>query len=257
MRIPRQVTLSLVSLAFGTTTLPAQTTSFDTLRSNLSARESALELAFREFERTGHARVITPEQDGGFILFPFGHKRPTIRCPRLNACLIVLEPGELLTDEPLSGDTERWIIDTSVMGASAQSRLVVIKPQDCDISTNVLIPTDRRVYELDRPSRLRAGTRRRRVQGTRDGQLHAAGEVLVSGADPGRAQGGAGTCGTYRRDSGGSESRVQHRPWLVPEAQAVSVDSGRRVRRRHPNVHRASRGSAHRRAAHPVPARGW
>jgi hypothetical protein len=27
-------------------------------------------------------------------------------------------------------------------------RLVVIKPQFCDISTNVLIPTDRRIYEL-------------------------------------------------------------------------------------------------------------
>jgi type IV secretion system protein VirB9 len=62
--------------------------------------------------------------------------------------MIVLEPGEELTDDPLSGDTERWIIDRSVMGSSTRSSLVVVKPQFCDISTNPLIPTDRRVYEL-------------------------------------------------------------------------------------------------------------
>lgn len=141
--------LGLVSLVSGASTLFAQTASSAKLDSaGTSARESPVALAFRDFERTGYARVIAPEQDGGFILFPFGHKRPTVRCPRLNACLIALEPGEALTDEPLSGDTERWIIDTSVMGSSAQSPLVVIKPQDCDIATNLLIPTDRRIYEL-------------------------------------------------------------------------------------------------------------
>ncbi len=143
------ICLGFVSLVSGAGTLFAQTASSAKLDStSTTVRESAVELAFRDFERTGHARVIMPEQDGGFILFPFGHKRPTMRCPRLNACLIALEPGESLTDEPLSGDTERWIIDTSVMGSSAQSPLVVIKPQDCDIATNLLIPTDRRIYEL-------------------------------------------------------------------------------------------------------------
>lgn len=143
------ICLGFVSLVSGAGQLSAQTVSSVKLDSTASGvRESAVELAFRDFERTGYARVINPEQDGGFILFPFGHERPTVRCPRLNACLIALEPGESLTDEPLSGDTERWIIDTSVMGSSAQSQLVVIKPQDCDIATNLLIPTDRRIYEL-------------------------------------------------------------------------------------------------------------
>lgn len=111
-------------------------------------RPGAIQLAYRNFERTGVARVIPPHQNGGFMVYPFGHLRAMMRCPRLNACMIVLEPGEELTDQPLSGDTERWIIDTSVMGSDEPSALVIVKPQFCDISTNLLIPTDRRVYEL-------------------------------------------------------------------------------------------------------------
>src|SRR5690606_35910752 len=60
--------------------------------------EDPVRAAYRDFARTGHAQVIYPEAEGGFVLFPFGHERPTIRCPRLNACLIALEPGEGLTD---------------------------------------------------------------------------------------------------------------------------------------------------------------
>lgn len=121
----------------------------------LASRESIdapdrdpIRLAYQDFEETGVARVIRARPDGGHALVPFGHVRAMMRCPRLNACMIVLEPGERLTDQPLSGDTERWIIETSVLGADAPSALVIVKPQFCDISTNLLIPTDRRVYEL-------------------------------------------------------------------------------------------------------------
>ncbi len=107
-----------------------------------------VQVAYLDFERTGEARVIAPRRDGGYILFPYGHIRPTLRCPLLNACVIVLDPREALTDEPLSGDTERWIIDTSVMGSEERSVLVVVKPQFCGIATNLVIPTSRRIYEL-------------------------------------------------------------------------------------------------------------
>lgn len=110
--------------------------------------DDRVEAAYDDFERTGQARALTPRYEGGHVALPFGHTRPVVHCPRLNACVISLEPGETLADQPLSGDTERWIIDTSVMGGDAPTPLVVVKPQDCDISTNLLIPTDRRVYEL-------------------------------------------------------------------------------------------------------------
>lgn len=122
----------------------------------LASRESTdvapgadpVRLAYQDFELTGVARVIRAQPEGGYALVPFGHVRAMMQCPRLNACMIVLEPGERLTDQPLSGDTERWIIETSVMGAGAPSALVIVKPQFCDITTNLIVPTDRRVYEL-------------------------------------------------------------------------------------------------------------
>lgn len=111
-------------------------------------REDPVEAAYAEFMRSGHAAVIPAERPGGSVLYPFGYERPTVLCPRLNACMIALEPGERLTDEPLAGDTERWIIDTSVMGSGEESLLVIVKPEDCGLSTNLLVPTDRRVYEM-------------------------------------------------------------------------------------------------------------
>ncbi|MGH7577029.1 MAG: TrbG/VirB9 family P-type conjugative transfer protein, partial [Longimicrobiales bacterium] len=110
--------------------------------------DNRIEAAYRDCAQNGRARVVVARHEGGRILFPFGHTRPVVRCPRLNACVIGLEPGEALTDQPLSGDTERWIIETSVAGGDTLTPLVVIKPQDCDLATNLVIPTDRRVYEL-------------------------------------------------------------------------------------------------------------
>lgn len=126
----------------------AELSTASTLVGRVAVRLDPLEAAYRDFEATGAARVIRPDREGGFVQFPFGYERPTIRCPRLNACMIALEPGERLTDEPLAGDTERWIIDTSVMGSGEQSLLVIIKPVDCGLSTNLLVPTSRRVYEM-------------------------------------------------------------------------------------------------------------
>lgn len=110
--------------------------------------DDRVERAYADFERTGRARVVAPRHVGGAVVYPFGHTRPAVRCPRLNACVIALEPGEGLTDQPLSGDTERWIIDTSVKGSRPPTALVIVKAKDCDIATNLVIPTDRRVYEL-------------------------------------------------------------------------------------------------------------
>ncbi len=92
--------------------------------------------------------VIEPAHEGDYVQFPFGYGEATIHCARLNACPIELESGERLTDQPMAGDAERWIIATSVTGRGGQVPLVVVKPTDCDLSTNLLIPTDRRVYTL-------------------------------------------------------------------------------------------------------------
>jgi P-type conjugative transfer protein TrbG len=62
---------------------------------------------------------------------------------------IALQPGEKLSGEPIGGDTVRWAVSRMKTGTGAgETWHVVIKPMDEGIETNILIPTDRRVYRL-------------------------------------------------------------------------------------------------------------
>ena len=69
---------------------------------------------------------------------------------------IALEPGESLTGAgPIAaGDTARWIIGDTESGSGITRRVhVLVKPTRPDITTNLVITTDRRIYMLE----LRAG----------------------------------------------------------------------------------------------------
>ncbi|NDK37056.1 TrbG/VirB9 family P-type conjugative transfer protein [Rhodovulum sulfidophilum] len=65
---------------------------------------------------------------------------------------IALEPGERLagTGPIAAGDTARWIIGDTESGAGRDTRvLVLVKPTRPDISTNLVISTDRRTYLIE------------------------------------------------------------------------------------------------------------
>ncbi|PRD40749.1 P-type conjugative transfer protein TrbG [Phyllobacterium phragmitis] len=65
---------------------------------------------------------------------------------------IVLEPGESLTGAgPIAaGDTARWIIGDTESGSGAMRRVhVLVKPTRPDISTNLVITTNRRIYMIE------------------------------------------------------------------------------------------------------------
>jgi P-type conjugative transfer protein TrbG len=65
---------------------------------------------------------------------------------------IALEPGESLTGSgPIAaGDTARWIIGDTESGSGATRRVhVLVKPSRPDITTNLVITTDRRTYMLE------------------------------------------------------------------------------------------------------------
>lgn len=62
---------------------------------------------------------------------------------------IQLKPGESLTTPPTSGDTVRWSIAVMKSGDGySEVTHVVVKPLDEDIETNLLITTDRHVYQI-------------------------------------------------------------------------------------------------------------
>ena len=62
---------------------------------------------------------------------------------------IALQPGEKLTSVS-AGDTVRWVIGDTTSGAGAASQVhVLVKPMRPDLRTNLLIYTDRRLYQLE------------------------------------------------------------------------------------------------------------
>ena len=109
-----------------------------------SPNADAIDAATRDFKATGVARVVN---EGNFMTFPFGHSQPTVTCARLRACVIELQAGEIVLSR-IAGDLERWEIAPAPSGPDGRTTLVVVKPKDCDLTTNLVLATDRRIYDL-------------------------------------------------------------------------------------------------------------
>ena len=101
--------------------------------------------AIEKFRETGNAPVV---RKPGFTRFPFGERQPILYCKPLRVCEIQLEPGETVMNLAL-GDSERWI-SSKMESGPPESRVshVIVKPTDYDITTNLIITTDRRIYYL-------------------------------------------------------------------------------------------------------------
>jgi P-type conjugative transfer protein TrbG len=123
-------------------------------------------------------------ETGDAVLFAYGHSQPTVVCAPLRACAIELEPGERVLATAL-GDTERWLVDQAITGA--HTPLIIVKPTACDIATNVVISTDRRVYDLALESPVCAAHRvvayTRRVRFTYPGGSVVSGAAVASSAE--------------------------------------------------------------------------
>src|SRR3989442_1206343 len=101
-------------------------------------------VATREYHASGVARTVI---EGNFVTFPYGHAQPTLTCTVLRACVIELEPGEIVLSR-IAGDTERWEIAPAPAGPDGRTVLIVVKPRDCDITTKLVLAIDRRLFEL-------------------------------------------------------------------------------------------------------------
>jgi P-type conjugative transfer protein TrbG len=69
---------------------------------------------------------------------------------------IALQPGETLSGAGAiaAGDTARWIIGEAVSGAGAELRShILVKPTRPDLTTNLILHTDRRTYLLELQAR--------------------------------------------------------------------------------------------------------
>jgi type IV secretion system protein VirB9 len=101
-------------------------------------------IAAREARSGWSARTV---RTGDAVVFPFGRVQPKVTCAPLRACVIALEPGEVVLGKA-SGDAERWLVDQTATGQGGRAALIVVKPIACNLVTNLVVSTDRRVYDV-------------------------------------------------------------------------------------------------------------
>jgi len=83
----------------------------------------------------------------GVTIVPFGTAAPELQCETLRVCAVELETGERVVKTYL-GDGERWKVDVQLSQEGGIKPLVVLKPAECGIETNLIVSTDRRIYDV-------------------------------------------------------------------------------------------------------------
>ena len=79
----------------------------------------------------------------------YGAGLPIIVCAPLRVCIVELQAGERITGEPQIGDSVRWNVSPAMFGqGGGATSLIVLKPHEPGLDTNLLITTDRRAYYL-------------------------------------------------------------------------------------------------------------
>ncbi len=109
-----------------------------------SQMEDALTELLYEYRDTGRARTL---RQSTVMVFPFGHSQPVLATAPLRASVIELEPGEIVFGMA-AGDTERFAYEMSYTGQGGDTPIVLVKPLDAGITTNLVISTDRRIYHV-------------------------------------------------------------------------------------------------------------
>jgi len=119
--------------------------------------QTAIDAQVTSYQDSGRADVL---QQSDVLIYPYGIYQPVLSCTVLRACIIELQPGESLISL-IAGDDQRWLIDHTATGAYAETAIVSVKPIEHNITTNLIISTDRRVYHvtLDSPPYKRSGNR--------------------------------------------------------------------------------------------------
>ncbi len=103
----------------------------------------------KSFKQT---QKITPSANNmtdGFVTFAYDpEKQPIIQTKPFQETVIRLEPGEKFTNIS-SGDPSRWSYAVAISGKDENAQQnILVKPSLSDISTNLVITTDRRLYNL-------------------------------------------------------------------------------------------------------------
>jgi type IV secretion system protein VirB9 len=90
--------------------------------------------------------LATPGADGR-VVYMFGAGMPVLVCAPLRVCVLELERGEHIQSQPQIGDSRRWDVTPVSSGTGVDEiPLLIVKPIEAGLDTDVVVPTDRRTY---------------------------------------------------------------------------------------------------------------
>ena len=109
--------------------------------------DKAVEAAFNRYAKTGKAENIITK---GFEKFAYSNmNQPIINCAPFQETIITLQPGERFTSIT-SGDPQNLSYSAAVSGSSTgvETQQILVKPSLSQMSTNLVIATDKRIYNI-------------------------------------------------------------------------------------------------------------
>lgn len=110
--------------------------------------KQALEIGNQWRQPDKHHGVSPSQGKQGFIQFVFGANQPRVVCAVLQVCDIALQQGEQISGVNM-GDTARWLLEPAVTGrGSNEIQHIIVKPLAVNLSTNMVVTTDRRTYNI-------------------------------------------------------------------------------------------------------------
>lgn len=96
-----------------------------------------------------HNTAYGVNRKSNIIQYPYGYDpQPVLKCSPLRISYILLETGEVVQDADLA-DKARWTYEVGYQGPKGRQRpLVKVKPVSFNTTTNILISTNRRIYDI-------------------------------------------------------------------------------------------------------------
>ena len=107
----------------------------------------ALIMAYQSYQKTGKAPHVTTD---GFEGFPYDPTQQIyIACEPMHICTILFQQGDLIKDISL-GDTANWDLKPMFVGGTWPNgaELLVVKPKAPNLATNLVLTTDKRIYNI-------------------------------------------------------------------------------------------------------------
>ena len=101
---------------------------------------------FASLGETGKSQLQHPELTAEWFTSS-ARNAPVMVCAPLRVCAIELQVGEHLESQPQIGDSRRWEITPVLSGSGLdETPLLIVKPIEAGLETDLIVSTDRRTY---------------------------------------------------------------------------------------------------------------